>query len=287
MMREEEFVKHVESFKTKIVLRAKKKPAKKSKKVKETYVGDPDQIHAATLISAKSERLRLERIKRQQRLVGGPLEGLAVRNETQDDMDSLDSNKTISTPRLETIVDEREENDALNYTDNVLRYLNETPTPSLEDVGLPRLVQPITNADDPIPSPPIATIITTKPTTLIGKKYALQVKVEEKQRKMDEFIASNVPAAVQESVSAQHWFLMLLLILSDHVFIKLYRILYEMMYNNPESIEGDINNDLYISLSKSIHQDKQVVPKDSCRDANLRKKPHNDQDDPENHKGEK
>ncbi|GKC54570.1 hypothetical protein Tco_1077315 [Tanacetum coccineum] len=152
MMREAEVVEQVELLKTKIVLRAKKKPAEKSKKVKEMYVDDPDQIHDVTLISAESERLRLERIKRQQRLqveqtrktdsrdVGGPLEGLAVRNETQDDMDSLDSDKTISTPRLETIVDKREEDDALNITDNVLRYLNETHTPSLEDVGFPRLV---------------------------------------------------------------------------------------------------------------------------------------------------
>ncbi|GJX92727.1 hypothetical protein Tco_0347313 [Tanacetum coccineum] len=50
---------------------------------------------------------------------------------------------------------------------------------------------------------------------------------------------------------------------------------------------GEINNDLYITLSKSVHQDKQAVPQDSCKDANLRMRTHDDQDDFENHEGEK
>nr|GEU69346.1 hypothetical protein [Tanacetum cinerariifolium] len=68
---------------------------------------------------------------------------------------------------------------------------------------------------------------------------------------------------------------------------QLKETLYEMMTNNPNSIQGDINNDLYIALSKSVIQDKQVAPTDSYKDAKLRKRSHDDQDDPKNHKGEK
>nr|GEY89157.1 hypothetical protein [Tanacetum cinerariifolium] len=52
--------------------------------------------------------------------------------------------------------------------------------------------------------------------------------------------------------------------------------LYEMMSSNLKSIECEINNDLYIALSKSVHQDKQVVSKYSCKDANLKKRSHDD-----------
>ncbi|GKB39646.1 hypothetical protein Tco_0884588, partial [Tanacetum coccineum] len=145
-----------------------------SKEVKETYIDDPDQIHAAILLSAESERLRLEIIKREQRMAeeeiiddvydtlevvknqklkgiaktddapkispdaqllldlkedhklsrregliqelsGGPGKGSAVRKETQYDRDSLDSNQTPSATRLQTI-DERDKDDASNFT---------------------------------------------------------------------------------------------------------------------------------------------------------------------------
>ncbi|GJW74119.1 hypothetical protein Tco_0133489 [Tanacetum coccineum] len=60
-----------------------------------------------------------------------------------------------------------------------------------------------------------------------------------------------------------------------------------MMTNNLDSIQGDINNDLYIALSKFFEQDKQAAPIDSCRDANLKNRSYDDQDDPENREGEK
>ncbi|GJQ99503.1 hypothetical protein Tco_0522488 [Tanacetum coccineum] len=78
-------------------------------------------------------------------------------------------------------------------------------------------VHPITDADDPIPSPHITTIIITKPTGSKQKKHlhrivtkvrrfnplskqfkALCEKVDEQQRKIDEFVTHKVLAAVQE-----------------------------------------------------------------------------------------
>ncbi|GKE81477.1 hypothetical protein Tco_1551477 [Tanacetum coccineum] len=74
-----------------------------------------------------------------QELSGDPREGSATRNETQDDRDSLDSDKTLRAPKLE-YVDEGEEDDASNFMVIMFTYLNETLEPSLEDVGLPRIV---------------------------------------------------------------------------------------------------------------------------------------------------
>ncbi|GKD59200.1 hypothetical protein Tco_1296709 [Tanacetum coccineum] len=171
MMRGEELVEHVESFKTKIVLSTKKKPTLKAKQVKETYVYDPDQIHAATLLGMESERLRLERTEREQRI---------AEEEIDDDVDDTLKSKGSKLSRREILiqemsrgqgerletVDEGDEDDASNYTvfvhdkekevreketpitkplsslrtessqDDVLRYLNEPPGPSLGDVGL-------------------------------------------------------------------------------------------------------------------------------------------------------
>ncbi|GJY40133.1 hypothetical protein Tco_0427403 [Tanacetum coccineum] len=57
--------------------------------------------------------------------------------------------------------------------------------------------------------------------------------------------------------------------------------------NNQDSITSDISTNLNIALSKSIEQDKQVVPEDSCKTTNLKKRTHDDQDLPRIHKGEK
>ncbi|GKE52886.1 hypothetical protein Tco_1488042 [Tanacetum coccineum] len=74
----------------------------------------------------------------------------------------------------------------------------------------------------------------------MAKRFkAFQEKVEKQQRKMDKFIANKVPAAVKELVYAQvntqvknhastlvQRFLMMLLILFKHVFIKLSRMFF-------------------------------------------------------------
>nr|GFA25043.1 hypothetical protein [Tanacetum cinerariifolium] len=60
------------------------------------------------------------KLSRQERLIQylsmGPGEGSVARIKTQDDRDSLDSDKTLSAPRLETVINEGEEDDASNFT---------------------------------------------------------------------------------------------------------------------------------------------------------------------------
>ncbi|GJR47137.1 hypothetical protein Tco_1315240 [Tanacetum coccineum] len=127
---------------------------------------------------------------------------------------------------------------------------------------------------------------------------------------MEEFIAHSVLSAVQESVSAkviQEVKKRAPSLVSDDVIRteqitltssptlsstnitipQLRETLYEMMTNDLDSIIGDINTNLYIALSKSVEQDKETVPKDSCKKANLKKRSHDDQDPPKNHEGEK
>ncbi|GJX37616.1 hypothetical protein Tco_0250919 [Tanacetum coccineum] len=154
---------------------------------------------------------------------------------------------------------------------------------------------------------------------------ALQEKVKEQLRKMDEFIADKVPTAIQEPISTKviqevynHAPTLVLDVVADIVRPCLHKVvsyvlctehitltislassstnitiprlketLYEMMSNNPKSTQGNINNDLYIALSQSIAQYKQAALTDSCRPANLKKKTHDDQDDRKNHEGEK
>ncbi|GKA75038.1 hypothetical protein Tco_0781416 [Tanacetum coccineum] len=154
---------------------------------------------------------------------------------------------------------------------------------------------------------------------------ALQEKVEEQLRNMDEFIADKVPTAIQEPISTKviqevhnHAPTLVLDVVADIVRPCLHKVvshvlytehitlttslalsstnitipqlketLYEMMSNNLKSTQGDINNDLYIALSQFIAQYKQAAPTDSCRPANLKKKTHDDQDDRENHEEEK
>nr|GEW65369.1 hypothetical protein [Tanacetum cinerariifolium] len=60
-----------------------------------------------------------------------------------------------------------------------------------------------------------------------------------------------------------------------------------MMLNNLDSIEGKVNTDLYNALSKYVQQDRRKARKDSCKEANSRKRTHDDQDPLENHEGEK
>ncbi|GKD36560.1 hypothetical protein Tco_1252069 [Tanacetum coccineum] len=145
MMRSEEVDEHVESCKTKIVLRENKKVAPVANEVKETYTRKNDSGD-----------------------VEGQGEGSEIRKDTQDDMDFIDSDQTPSATRLDNIVNEGNVDDVSNYTvfvhykqkeakekethifkplsppttgsshDDVSCYLNKNPTPSLRDVGLPR-----------------------------------------------------------------------------------------------------------------------------------------------------
>ncbi|GJT07358.1 hypothetical protein Tco_0841820 [Tanacetum coccineum] len=128
-----------------------KRVKEKTKKVKEMYVDDPEQVHVATLLSVGSERLRLERIEREQRVIDEEIdddlddtleaikilklkgvalsrretliqelsraqgEGSGTRIETQELRDSLDSNQTLSATILD-VVDEGNEDDASNFT---------------------------------------------------------------------------------------------------------------------------------------------------------------------------
>ncbi|GJX66367.1 hypothetical protein Tco_0300710 [Tanacetum coccineum] len=178
MIRGEELVERVKSFKTKIVLSTKKKPASKAKEVKEMYVDDPDQIHVATLL------------------------------------DRLTNSQTVDVPEV-TITELTGPDQRGSIVVNLVMNLTPGETPTLGSIpgGNPELisctsgasenasdvmaqnlnlqVQPITGVDDLIPYPPITTIITIKPTRFKRKKI------------MDEFIAEKVPTAVQESVSAQ------------------------------------------------------------------------------------
>ncbi|GKE40438.1 hypothetical protein Tco_1463843 [Tanacetum coccineum] len=163
-------------------------------------------------------------------------------------------------------------------------------------------------ADDPIPYPPIITkpaaskkmkhlrriVTNAKRFNPMAKQFkAFQEKVEKQQRKMDNIIANKVPAAVKELVYAQvntqvknhastlvQRFLMMLLILSKHVFIKLSR----MFFVSSKSLS--LHHLLYLLPTSQSHN-KQVVPKDSRKKANLKKRTHDDQDPPENHEGEK
>ncbi|GJU38827.1 hypothetical protein Tco_1191784 [Tanacetum coccineum] len=98
MIRGEEVSEHVESFKTKIVLSTKKKLASKAKKVKETYGDDPDQMHAATLLSMESERLKLERLER---------EKLTLEEEIDDDVD--DTLEAVKNQKLKGTADTDDE----------------------------------------------------------------------------------------------------------------------------------------------------------------------------------
>ncbi|GJW51109.1 hypothetical protein Tco_0092460 [Tanacetum coccineum] len=206
------------------------------------------------------------------------------------DLDRLTKSQTVVIPEV-TITEPTRSDQRGATLVNLEMHLKPggTQTPGLQPGGNPELtsctssasenlsdvlaqylnfqVQPKTSVDDPIPSPPITTIITTKPTTSKGKKYvrqivtnakrfnpmvkqfkALQEKVKEQLRKMDEFIANKVPAAVQESVSAK---------------------VIEEVKNHAPTVVPDVVDDI-------------VQPY-----TNLKKISHDDQDDLENREGEK
>nr|GEV33244.1 hypothetical protein [Tanacetum cinerariifolium] len=112
----------------------------------EGRVPEPAELHSTKIILKRKlapkentpskdkpvKESELERIEREKRMIDEEInddlddtleaiktqklkgKGSAARNETQDDKDSLDSNKTLSTPRLEKVVDEGDEDDALN-----------------------------------------------------------------------------------------------------------------------------------------------------------------------------
>ncbi|GKE34337.1 hypothetical protein Tco_1453659 [Tanacetum coccineum] len=175
-------------------------------------------LDAQLLINFKKGSKFCKKERLIQELSGDPREGSAARNETQDDRDSLDSDKTLRAPKLES-VDEGEEDDASNFTVFVhgtsgLNSHDESSRkeePNGDSVDLDRLtksqtvvltsctsdasenpldalaqslnllVQPITDTDVQIPSPPIITVITTKPTTLKGKKNVRRIVTRAKR----------------------------------------------------------------------------------------------------------
>ncbi|GJZ58136.1 hypothetical protein Tco_0613630 [Tanacetum coccineum] len=202
--------------------------------------------------------------------------------------------------------------------DDVSRYLNENPAPFLGDVGLPRnagtpdehgstvvnhvmhltpgetlilclipkgnpeltscisgayenplnvlaktsnfQVQPITVVDDPVPSPYTTTTTTTKPTSSQKKKYVLSAFEESISTHVINEVKNHAPTLVLDVVV-------------DFIL--------------PYSIDVQVNNDLYNALSNSMQQNRRKARKDSCKEENLRKRYHDNQDPPKNHEGEK
>nr|GEW86452.1 hypothetical protein [Tanacetum cinerariifolium] len=142
-----------------------------------------------------------------------------------DNKDSLDSDKTLSDPRLD-VFNEGDEDDALNFT---------TLVPSLEDVGLPKITG-----------------------TSRLKSYDRSSRKENPSGDsvdLDRLTESQTVIILKISLTTSP------AMSSNNITIpQLKERLYEMMINNPESIQGDINNDLYIALSKSIEQGKQAAP---------------------------
>nr|GEU87191.1 hypothetical protein [Tanacetum cinerariifolium] len=57
------------------------------------------------------------------------------------------------------------------------------------------------------------------------------------------------------------------------------------MSNDPVLIECECDLALYNALCNSVQQDKRIARKDSCKESNLKKQPHDDQDPPKNLKG--
>ncbi|GJV47336.1 hypothetical protein Tco_1437548 [Tanacetum coccineum] len=100
---------------------------------------------------------------------------------------------------------------------------------------------------------------------------------------MDEFIAHTVPTAILFAKVIQEVKNDAPTLVSDAVT----DIIRPRLHKDFLHVLRDVNTDLYIALSKSIEQDKQVVPKDYCKKENLRKRTRDDQDPPDNHEGEK
>ncbi|GKB53680.1 hypothetical protein Tco_0904433 [Tanacetum coccineum] len=207
------------------------------------------------------------------------------------DPDRLHESQTIVVPKIIMTKHTRPDQRGSTRVDSVLITPDESPTLEATPRVNPKLTS-CTSGASKHPSDALAQNLNLK---------ALQEKVEKQQRKMDKFIANKVPTVVKELVYAQvntqvknHASILQITLTSSsalsttNITIPQWEeTLYEMITNNPYFIIGDINTDLYIALSKSIKQDKQVVPKDSRKKANLMKRTHDDQDPPENHEGEK
>ncbi|GJW61210.1 hypothetical protein Tco_0110545 [Tanacetum coccineum] len=123
------------------------------------------------------------------------------------DPDRLLESQTINVPEVSMSEPTRPDQHGSTGVDSVLITLDETLTLELPPRGNPELtsctsgasenpldvlaqnlnfqVQPITNADDPIPSPPITTIITTKPTT--SKKKEARVSDNHKSKRIHSY----------------------------------------------------------------------------------------------------
>ncbi|GJZ88548.1 hypothetical protein Tco_0660330 [Tanacetum coccineum] len=124
--------------------------AMKTQKLKGVAEYDDDEPQITPDAQLLLDFKRTRKLSRQEALITelskGQGEGSETRNETHELKDSLDSDQTLSPTRLD-VVDEGEEDDVSNYKvlvhektkENISRYLNETPAPSLEDVGLPRI----------------------------------------------------------------------------------------------------------------------------------------------------
>ncbi|GJT40090.1 hypothetical protein Tco_0939955 [Tanacetum coccineum] len=127
---------------------------------------------------------------------------------------------------------------------------------------------------------------------------ALQEQVMEQKKRMDDFIAFKVPAAIEASVSTHvfnevknHAPTLVPDVVADFIRPRIYRTvlhvlrnkqislsttprlsttnitiselkeqLLHMMSHNPDSIEGKVNLDLYNALSNSVQQDKRTDP---------------------------
>nr|GFB57792.1 hypothetical protein [Tanacetum cinerariifolium] len=220
-----------------------------------------------------------------QELSKGQGEGSRTRIQTQEPRDSLYSD--LSATRL-YVIHEGEEDDASNFTDNVSRYLNENHAPYLEDVSLPKAV---------------GTAWLNSHDESFGKEKPKGDSVDPDQlhesqtvvvpeRKMEEFIAHSVPAAVQESVFTKviqevkkHAPSLVFDAVTDTIRPRLHKVvshvlrteqitltssptlsstnitipqlketLYDRMTTNPELSDDDVNTALYIALAKSIKQ---------------------------------
>ncbi|GJR73747.1 hypothetical protein Tco_0086112 [Tanacetum coccineum] len=190
--------------------------------------------------------------------------------------------------------------------DNISRYLNKNPVPSLEDVGLPRIAgtlglnsqdgssgkdkpigdseHSIIGADDPIPSPPITKIITTKPTASKQKKH------------IDEFINHKVLAAVQESVSTKviqevknHAPTLVTNVVADIVRPRLHKFVSHILRTEQITLTSSpalSSTNITIPQLKEILYEMMTNNLDSIAE-NLKKQTHDDQDPPKNYDGEK
>nr|GEW15454.1 hypothetical protein [Tanacetum cinerariifolium] len=241
----------------------------KAKQVKETYVDDPDQIHAAALLGVESERLKLERTKIEQQIaakeidddIDGTLEAVKTQklkgitktdNEPQISLDAQllldlkkDSDQTPSATRLETF-DEGDEDDASNYS-----------------VFVHDKEKEVTEKETPI----------TKPLSSLRTESSR----DDVLRSLNKPLAPSKP--IGDSVDLD-W-----LTKSQTVDVP------EVTMTKPTGPDqrGSIvvNSVMNLTPGETLTLDKQVALKDSCKDANLKKRTHDDQDPHKDREDEK